>query len=152
MGDHAEAERLFELGDEHSTEGARALHEGSTEAGHELFRQAVSAYRAALTAAPEDDLFLRSNLLLCIGAREFGLGEIESAVSRYDEVIAALAGQVEGEGVELLAQARLNRADYLLSLGSTDEARLVVTEVLAKYPEHGYALYLKDRCAPAAEE
>ena len=146
MTDKAEAEKLFDLGDEQSGAGARALNEGNTEEGHECFRQAVSAYGAALEAAPEDDMFLRSNLLLCIGAREFGLGKAESALSRYDEVIASLGDEVEGEGADLLAQARLNRADHLISAGEVAVAREAVDAVLERDPEHGYAEYLKARC------
>ena len=146
MSDKSRAEELFDLGDEQSAAGAKALHERNTEEGYESFRQAISAYSAALKAAPEDDLYLRMNLLLCIGAREFGLGEAEPALAHYDEVIAALGGETEGEGAELLAQARLNRADFLLSSGNVDAAREVVDAVLKQYPEHGYAGYLKTRC------
>lgn len=146
MSDKARAEDLFDLGDEQSAAGAKALHEGNTEEGYECFGQAISAYRAALKAAPEDDLYLRMNLLLCIGAREYGLGETEPALACYDEVIAALGGETEGEGAELLAQARLNQADYLLSSGKVEAAREVVDAVLEQYPEHGYAGYLKTRC------
>lgn len=64
MSDKTRAEELFDLGDEQSAAGAKALHEGNTEEGYEGFRQAISAYSAALKEAPEEDLYLRMNLLL----------------------------------------------------------------------------------------
>ncbi|MHC4472057.1 MAG: hypothetical protein ACYTDY_02660 [Planctomycetota bacterium] len=150
MPDVDEANRHFELGDECSTSGAMALQTGNTDEGLDWFRQAIDAYEAALRAAPEEETLLVCNLKLCIGARQFGLGSVDEALARYEEALAALAGRAdltsEGEGLEILAQARLNRAECRLAKGQPGEALTEVDEVLALIPDHPFAKHLRERC------
>ena len=150
MTEPTDADRLFELGDDHSGQGARALQAGNVEEGHECFRQAITAYRAAFKAAPEDDVVLRANLNLCIGAREFGLGNLDTAAELFEEALQRLGERPdltsEGEGAEILTQARLNRADHLVVIGSREKALAEVEAVLADDPSHPYALHLLLQC------
>ena len=156
MGVTTEADRLFDLGDEHSGEGARALQAGNVEEGHECFRQAITAYQAAIKAVPEDDVVLRANLSLCIGAREFGLGNLDIASERFEDALEWLRERPdltsEGEGAEILTQARLNRADHLVVTGSREEALVEVKAILADSPGHPYALHLFVQCGGTIEE
>lgn len=150
MPDVDEANRYFELGDECSTSGAMALQTGNTDEGLEWFRQAIDAYEAALKAAPEEETLLVCNLSLCIGARQFGLGSVDEALARYEDALATLAGRPdltsEGEGLEILAQARLNRAECRLAKGHPGEALREVDEVLVLIPDHPFAVHLRERC------
>ncbi len=153
MSDGEQGVELFDLGDEYSGNGARALAAGNTAEGHDFFRQAIAAYRAALKAAPKEDVVLRSNLHLCIGAREFGLGDLETATATYESVLAALTNRPEltkeGEGKEVLIQARLNLAEVSLATGQVEKALGVVDAVLLEQPDHPFAEYLKSRCEAA---
>ena len=155
MSDATDADELFDLGDEYSGEGARALQSGDVPGGQEWFRKAIVAYEAALKAAPERDTLLACNLKLCIGARLFGMGSHEDALAKYEEVISVLSGRPDllggEEGRDLHAQARLNRAEHRLGQGATDEALREIEEVLAELPEHPYATILLDRCRPPEE-
>lgn len=150
MTDRQEAERLFDEGDQFSTEGARALQQGKMQEGHEWFRKAIEAYETALDAAPEDDVLLVGNLELCIGARMYGLGDVDGAEARYEDVLGSLAGCPEiadgAEGTELFAQAKLNRAECRLAGGDAARARQEIEEVLELVPNHPYALMLLGRC------
>jgi hypothetical protein len=144
-----EADRLFELGDECSAKGARARQEGNAEEGRRWFLEAIDAYRVALKEAPPDDVLLVGNLKLCIGARQIGLGELDHALATCEEVIGELAARPdlisEGEGADLNAQARLNRAECRLIAGDVAAAQTEIHEVLAEFPEHPYGTVLKAR-------
>ncbi len=150
MSEPTETDRLFDLGDEHSGQGALALQAGNVEEGHEWFRQAIIAYRAALKAASEDQVVLRANLNVCIGAREFGLGNFDSAAEWFEKALKMLGERPdltsEGEGAEILTQARLNRADHLVVTGSREQALAEVKAILNDIPNHPYALHLLLQC------
>ena len=51
-----------------------------------------------------------------------------------------------GEGAEILAQARLNRADCLLRTGDVENARAEIREVLDHHSGHPFAEYLLTLC------
>ena len=156
MTEQTEADRLFDLGDEHSGQGARALQAGHVKEGHECFREAITAYRAAFKAAPEDDVVLRANLNICIGAREFGLGNLDAAAELFEDALQWLRERPdltsEGEGAKILTQARLNRADHLVVTGAREQALAEVQAVLADEPGHPYALHLLVQCGGTIEE
>jgi tetratricopeptide (TPR) repeat protein len=150
MTEATNADQYFDLGDEYSTNGARALQSGDTDEGHEWFRKAIVAYEAALGDAPGEDVVLQANLKLCIGARLMGLGDLEGAGDRFADALSSLEARPdlasEGDGAEILAQAKLNRADLLLATGAHADALAQIEEVLARFPDHPYGTYLRDRC------
>ena len=149
MTDTDDSGRYFETGDECSTRGVQALHKGDVDEGHEWFRKAIEAYQTALADAPPDDPVITGNLKLCIGARLSGLGRLDEALAHVEEVLGSLEGRealtAEGDGLDLLAQAKLNRAEIRLTEGNRDAAAAEVEEVAAIAPGHPYAEFLRER-------
>jgi tetratricopeptide (TPR) repeat protein len=141
---------LFERGDDLSARGVQAFQAGSNEEGSDLFRRAITAYEKPLAEAPQHDELVLANLRLCIGARRFGLGEVDPALEVFSAVAAEMTGRADladnPQAVGLLAQARLNRADCRLAKGEPEQALAEVEEVLTEFPDHPYGVYLRDRC------
>ena len=150
MGDASEFDGLFVRGDDLSAEGVRFLQAGDSEAGLARFHDAIAAYEESLDSVPEAERVVSANLRLCIGARRYGLGEIDAALEIFDEVEAEIGSRddlaTNEEAAQTLAQARLNRADCLLARDQTLEAKAIIDAVLTTHPDHPYAQYLSDRC------
>ncbi len=78
------------------------------------------------------------------------MGESYNALAAFEEVLAELGQHPDltedGEGADILAQARLNRAECRLTAGAVEEAKAEIQAVLESFPEHPYAEYLLSRC------
>ena len=138
MPDPALAQSPIQRADQLSDKAAKAYQEGNKQEGHRLTQEALTAYQAALKAAPDD-----GEILLCIGAQHFNIGNASEGISCYEKAIHILERQGKKEP---LTQARINLAGALFTVGKKKEAIGVCDIVLASDPKNQAVLQIKQAC------